>query len=109
MKFLEDNIQYLRTGRVELGAITAKVDYNRAIDVPEKVYPHVFDKVIEKIDNKLKSVLKDSYDYWKETLNPFEGFINNTGDKLKEIDSDMRDNVLMAMMTIRISLRILRQ
>ena len=52
-------------------------------------------KLKVKIENKIKLVLKDRHDYWKQTLNPFEGLIHNTNDKLKEIESDMRENGLM--------------
>jgi hypothetical protein len=112
--FLRNNLTYLRSNRVELGAITARVgaerfwnwlenkilekfptrDYNRAIEVPEIVHPDAFDKMTEKIDDKIRSVLKDSHDYWKVVLNPFEGFIDNTDDKLKEIESDMRKDLM---------------
>jgi hypothetical protein len=49
----------------------------------------------EKIEDKIKSVLEQSYNQWKDKLTEFDGFIDNTQSKQKEIGSDMRDNVLM--------------
>jgi hypothetical protein len=49
----------------------------------------------EKIEDKIKSVLEQSYNQWKDKLTEFDGFIDNTQSKRKEIGSDMRDNVLM--------------
>jgi hypothetical protein len=116
-----DNLIYLRSNRIELGAITAAVgpqrfwawlrkkilkafpnrDYNRAIYVPETVMPQVYLDFDAALKNKIKSVLKPSYHGWKDTLGNYEGFINSTGDKYDEIENDMRDNHLMMDNTIR--------
>jgi hypothetical protein len=110
----EDNLQYLRSSRIELGAITAAVgpqrfwewlrkkilkefpnrDYNRAIDVPEAVIPQDYLDFHTKLENKIKSVLEPSYHDWKNRLSNHEGFIDNTGYKLAEIENDMHDNLM---------------
>jgi len=46
-------------------------------------------------ENKIKSVLKPSYDGWKDTLSNYEGFIDNTGDKYDEIENNMRNHLMM--------------
>jgi hypothetical protein len=113
-KFIATNLDYLKSNRIELGAITAAVgpqrfwewlrkkilekfpnrDYNRAISVPERVMPQNYLDFEAALENKVKSVLKPSYDGWKDTLINYEGFIDNTGDKYDEIENNMRDNLM---------------
>ncbi|PWU81182.1 MAG: hypothetical protein DLM72_08295 [Candidatus Nitrosopolaris wilkensis] len=113
--FIRANLTYLRSNRVELGAITANVgperfwnwlankildafpqrDYNRAMKVPELLYPKPITDYLAKLNTKLKSVLKQSNKDWKETLTDFDGFIDSTNDKLDEIEKDMHDNIMM--------------
>jgi hypothetical protein len=114
-KFLKDNLKFLQTNRIELGAITAEVgaqrfwnwlekkilaefptrDYNRsAITVPKIVYPDALNEMLVKIDSKIESVLTDSWYYWYKKLSKFDGFIDNTKNKLKEIESDMYDDLV---------------
>jgi hypothetical protein len=113
--FLQGSLPYLRDHRIELGAITANVgpqrfwdwlkniildvfqnrDYNRALDVPEVVYPDEYVDLTKKVEAKLKSILKQSHEDWKNKLSNHNGFINNTKEKLNEIETDMYDNTLM--------------
>jgi hypothetical protein len=113
-QFLKDNLKFLRTNRIELGAITAAVgaghfwewlrkkiltefptrDYNRALDVPMKVYPDALVELMEKIDNKIESVLLSSWHYWYKKLSRFDGFVDNTKDKLEEIESDLYNDLV---------------
>jgi hypothetical protein len=69
-------------------------DYNRAIDVPEAVMPKGYLDFHAAFENKIKSVLKPSYDGWKDTLSNYEGFIDNTGDKYDEIEDNMRNHLM---------------
>jgi len=113
--FLRDNLTYLRSNRIELGATTAVVgpqrfwdwlrikmlkefpnrDYNRAITVPETIMPQDYLDFDEAFKNRIKSILKPSHDEWKDQLSNHEGLIDNTSDKREEIENDMRDNHLM--------------
>ena len=68
-------------------------DYNRAIDVPEAVMPKGYLDYHAAFENKIKSVLKPSYDGWKDALSNYQGFIDNTGDKYDEIENNMRNQL----------------
>jgi hypothetical protein len=106
--FILVNLDYLKSNRIELGAITAAVgpqrswewlkdkilkfpnrDYNRAINVSEAVMPKGY---LDFHAAFKKSVLKPSYDGWKDTS--YVGFIDNTGDKYDEIENNMRNHLM---------------
>jgi hypothetical protein len=114
-KFIAANLNYLKSNRIELGAITAIVgpqtfwdwlkdkilkefpnrDYNRAIYVPETVMPQDYLDFDAAFKNKIKSILKPSHESWRDKLSDYEGFIDNTGDKYDEIENNMSDNLMM--------------
>jgi hypothetical protein len=49
------------------------------------------------LKNKIKSVLKPSYDGWKDILSNYEGFIDNTGDKYDEIENLVSSRMLLIL------------
>ncbi|MDQ5869603.1 MAG: DUF2399 domain-containing protein, partial [Thermoproteota archaeon] len=100
----KESIEYARRMRIEIDSVLMQVgneefwdflvdkldekfptrNYNRSVQVPESVTPDVVDEFIQRLQNKIKMLLKPEYENERVKLENFEGMLNDGIEQKKE-------------------------
>ena len=103
---LQKELTYLNHHRIEIDSVLAKVgseqfwnyileelnrlfpmrNYNRAIDIPESIFPKEIESFLERLKVKMNKVTLDESEKIKKELEFTEGFIENIEEKKKVIE-----------------------
>jgi hypothetical protein len=102
---LQKELAYLHHHRIEIDSVLAKVgseqfwnyileelsrlfpirNYNRAIDIPESIFPKEIESFVETLKVKINKITLDEIEKIKKELEFTEGFIDDIGEKKKVI------------------------
>ncbi len=113
--YLREYLSYLSNRRIELNRIVNEVgaqafwnwlkerviniypnrNYNRAIAVPDVVYPDPIYDFNETVKGQFKSVLSDSVHKTRQGLAKIEGLIEDTNSELQSIEFNLINNTLL--------------
>jgi hypothetical protein len=110
---LYDKLQFLKHKRIEIDSIIAKVgserfwkfveqrlgerfptrNYNRALEVPEFVYPDILRDILEKLEKRLKASIAAERQKIINELSNVSGFCHNLKQKEEEIGSRLKHKI----------------
>ena len=107
----KNNLEYLKTKRIEIDSIVRKVgneafwdfvvdkltekfptrDYNRAIDVPNYVDPDVLRELAGALRGKIRAALEDNVQEKMGELSEYEGVFDDVGQEESDIEDEFQD------------------
>src|SRR6266487_4689491 len=110
---LYDKLQFLKHKRIEIDSIIAKVgserfwkfvehrlgerfptrNYNRALEIPEFVYPDILRDILEKLEKSLKASIAAELQKIINELSNVSGFCHNLKQKEEEIGSRLKHKI----------------
>jgi hypothetical protein len=110
---LYDKLQFLKHKRIEIDSIIAKVgserfwkfvehrlgerfptrNYNRALEIPEFVYPDILRDIVEKLEKRLKASIAAERQKIINELSNVSGFCHNLKQKEEEIGSRLKHKI----------------